>query len=134
MPAGHLKLGRDGEDEAARLLASLGLRILARNYTTRLGEVDLICRHGDTLVFVEVKTRAESSLGTGMDAVNKRKRKRIVKAASEYLSENDLWARPCRFDVVSVVKTGGRLVAEHLPDAFQADFDATGAGRGWQPW
>jgi len=56
MPAGHLTLGREGEDEAARLLTSLGLRILARNYSTRLGEVDLICRHGDTLVFVEVKT------------------------------------------------------------------------------
>lgn len=134
MPAGHLTLGRDGEDEASRLLASLGMRILSRNYSTRLGEVDLICRHGDTLVFVEVKTRADSTLGTGTDAVNQRKRKRIVKAASEYLSENDLWALPCRFDVVSVVKTGAKLQAEHLPDAFQADFDAARGSRGWQPW
>jgi len=134
MPAGHLTLGRDGEDAAAKLLARLGFRVLERNYRCRLGEVDLICRHGDTLVFVEVKTRAEGSLAAGTDAVHGRKRSRIVKAAAEYLSEHDSWDRPCRFDVVSVVRRDGRLEAEHLPDAFQAEFDHGGRGRGWQPW
>lgn len=134
MPAGHLTLGRDGEDAAARLLVRLGFRIVERNYRCRLGEVDLICRHGDTLVFVEVKTRAEGSLAAGTDAVHGRKRSRIVKAAAEYLSERGLWDRPCRFDVVSVVRRDGRLEAEHLPDAFQAEFDHGRAGRGWQPW
>lgn len=134
MPADHLTLGRAGEDEAARLLTSLGLTILARNYRRRLGEVDLVCRHGATIVFVEVKTRAAGSLGAGTDAVNRAKRSRIVKAAADYLSANGLWDRPCRFDVVSVVKRGGKLCAEHLPDAFQAEFDQDRGGRGWQPW
>lgn len=132
--AGHLILGRDGEDAAARLLGSLGLRVLERNFRCRQGEVDLICRQGDTLVFVEVKTRAEGSLASGTDAVDRRKRARIVKAASEYLSSRRQWDKPCRFDVVSVVSRDGKLQAEHLPDAFQAEFDAGRGGKGWQPW
>nr|WP_279343387.1 YraN family protein [Fundidesulfovibrio terrae] len=127
-------MGRDGEEAAARLLGSLGLRILERNFRCRQGEVDLICRQGDTLVFVEVKTRAEGSLASGTDAVDRRKRSRIVKAASQYLSAKELWSTSCRFDVVSVVRRDGRLHAEHLPDAFQAESDAGRGGKGWQPW
>jgi putative endonuclease len=132
--AGHLVLGRDGEEAAARLLGKLGLRVIERNYSCRQGEVDLICRQGDTLVFVEVKTRAEGSLASGTDAVDRRKRSRIVKAASQYLSDKGKWDAPCRFDVVSVVRRGNELHAEHLPDAFQAEFDAGRGGKGWQPW
>lgn len=134
MPAGHLKLGREGEEAAARLMASLGMRVVERNYRCRQGEVDLICRQGDTVVFVEVKTRGEGSLAAGTDAVHGRKRSRIVKAAAEYLSANTLWDRPCRFDVVSVVRKDGALEASHIPDAFEAGFDSVKGGRGWQPW
>jgi putative endonuclease len=137
MTYGHLELGRDGEDHAARLLALLGLAVVERNYRCRLGEVDLICRQGDTVVFVEVKTRREGSLAAGTDAVNRGKQLRIIRAASEYLSAHGMWDKPCRFDVVSVVSNNGRLVAEHLPDAFQAEFSSGkggGGGRGWQPW
>lgn len=133
MPAGHLTLGREGEEAAVRLLGSLGFVILSRNYRCRLGEVDVICRHGGDIVFVEVKTRAEGSLASGTDAVNRGKRARIVKAAACYLSENDLWDQPCRFDVVSLVRRGQSLAAEHIRDAFQAEFEGKG-GRGWQPW
>lgn len=134
MPAGHLKLGREGEEAAARLVASLGMTVIERNYRCRLGEVDLICRQGDTVVFVEVKTRGEGSLAAGTDAVHGRKRSRIVKAAAEYLSANNLWDRPCRFDVVSVVNRGGSLEASHIPDAFEAGSGSVKGGRGWQPW
>jgi putative endonuclease len=137
MTGGHLVLGREGEAQAAKLLASLGLTVTERNYRCRLGEVDLICLQGDTVVFVEVKTRGEGSLAAGTDAVDRGKRRRIVRAASDYLSARGLWNRPCRFDVVSVVQRDGRLTAEHIPDAFQAEFDS-GKGRhggsGWQPW
>ena len=129
--ADHLELGRQGEDAAARLLTGKGLTVLERNYRCRLGEVDLICRHGRTLVFVEVKTRGQGSLAAGTDAVDRRKRSRIVKAAAEYLSANGLWDQPCRFDVVSVLLAGGRLACEHVADAFVVD---EGGGRGWQPW
>lgn len=134
MPAGHLKLGREGEEAAARLLRSLGMSVIERNYLCRRGEVDLICRHGEYVVFVEVKTRGQGSLASGTDAVDRGKRARIVRAAAEYLSANSLWDKPCRFDVVSVVARAGMLEASHLPDAFQAEFDGAGAGRGWQPW
>lgn len=131
MSAGHLRLGREGEEAAARLLASRGLVILERNFRCRTGEVDLVCGHGGTLVFVEVKTRAETSLAAGTDAVDRRKRSRIVTAAAAYLSMHGLWERPCRFDVVSVVKTAQGLAAQHIPDAFRAE---QAPGNGWQPW
>jgi len=128
MSANHLTLGREGEEAAARLLVTLGMEVVERNFRCRLGEVDIICRHGDTLVFVEVKTRGQGSLAAGTDAVDRGKRSRLVRAASEYLSAKKLWDKPCRFDVVSVIKRGNGLFAEHLPDAFQAE------GHGWQPW
>jgi len=134
VPAGHLILGRDGEDAAERLLTRAGLRVVERNFRCRAGEIDLVCLHGDTVVFVEVKTRALGSLGSGADAVDGRKRGKLVRAACEFLSGREWWERPCRFDVVSVVAHDGRLEAEHLADAFQADFERPGAGKGWQPW
>ncbi|WP_243310765.1 YraN family protein [Fundidesulfovibrio agrisoli] len=138
MPAGHLTLGREGEDAAESLLRRAGMRVLERNFRCRTGELDLVCQHGDTIVFVEVKTRGLGSLGSGTDAVDGRKRGKLIRAASEFLSARGWWERPCRFDVVSVVSDGERLTAEHVPDAFQADFAADGKGRGrgggWQPW
>lgn len=133
MPAGHLKLGREGEEAAWDLLRSRGFTLLERNFRSRLGEVDLICGHQGVIVFVEVKTRGQGSLGSGTDAVGGTKRARIVRAASEYLSALGLWDKPCRFDVVSVVERGGKLLAEHFPDAFQAETGRAGRG-GWQPW
>jgi len=134
MPAEHLNFGRQGEDEAAKLLSSLGFTILTRNYRCRLGEVDIVCRHEGLIVFVEVKARAQGSLGSGADAVDRRKRSRIVKACADYLSANSLWDKPCRFDVVSVVRQDGRLLSEHFPDAFQVEFEAGKGAKGWQPW
>ncbi|MBI4806080.1 MAG: YraN family protein [Desulfovibrio sp.] len=134
MPAEHLALGRQGEDEAVKLLSSLGYTILARNHRCRLGEVDIVCRHEGVIVFVEVKTRAQDSLGSGAEAVDRRKRSRIVKACADYLSANGLWDKPCRFDVVSVVRQGERLLAEHYPDGFQVEFEAGKGAKGWQPW
>ena len=129
-----LELGREGEDAAARVLIAKKFKVVARNWRCTRGEVDLICDDGQTLVFVEVKTRAEGSLGTGADAVNPRKRSRIIRAAAEYLSAKNLWSRPCRFDVVSLVKKDGQLVAEHIPDAFEAQWEKGNSARGWQPW
>jgi len=130
MTADHLTLGFAGEEAAANVLRSLGMEIIERNFRCRLGEVDIICRQGDTLVFVEVKTRGRGSLAAGTDAVDRGKRSRLARAASEYLSAKELWDKPCRFDVVCVVKRGDELFVEHLPDAFRVGFE----GRGWQPW
>ena len=132
MTAPHLTLGREGEALAARLLTGKGYRILARNYRTAGGEVDLVCEDGDTLVFVEVKTRSAGSLGRPDQAVTGVKRGRLVRAAAAFLSEHDGWERPCRFDVVAVVDRDGSRTATHLPHAFGVE-DALGGGRFYQP-
>lgn len=119
MTARHLLLGREGEAVAEALLVGAGLRVEARNYRTRGGEVDLVCLDGDTVVFVEVKTRGPGSLlARPEQAVTPAKRGRIVRAAAVFLSERGWWDRPCRFDVVAVVVRDGTPTATHLPDAF----------------
>ena len=130
MPAGHLNFGRQGEDLAAALLARSGYRVVARNWRCPAGEVDIVADHGDTLVFVEVKSRDGHSLGSGAEAVGKTKRARLVRAAARYLSQTGQWSRPCRFDVVSVVRREGQFSAELLENAFEAE-EMSG---GWQPW
>lgn len=131
MPA-HLRLGERGEAAAARFLEGRGLRVLARNWRFRQWELDMVCREGDTLVFVEVKTRGPGSLAAPADAVDFRKQARLGKAAAQYLSKNSLWDKPCRFDLVSVLVTERGEEIEHVRDAFSP---ALGGGHtAWQPW
>ena len=93
--------GGRGEDDAAQFLARHGLALVERNYRTRLGEIDLIAREGETLVFIEVRLRNDSSFGGALASITPRKRSRIVVAARQYLMR---FARvpPCRFDVVCI--------------------------------
>ncbi len=137
MPARHLVLGQRGEDAAARLLESKGLRILHRNLRLGRLELDLVCEQGDTLVFVEVKARGAGSLGGPADGLTPQKCERLLRAARQYLSLHDLWSRPCRFDLVAVWEEGGTLRVVHEENALSAG-DAPLAGKsrsgGWQPW
>ena len=132
MAAPHLERGLAGEAAAAVLLTDKGYRVVARNYRTRGGEIDLICLDGETVVFVEVKTRGPGNLARPEQAVTPAKRGRLLRAASVFLSERDWWTRPCRFDVVAVLVRDGRCTATHLPNAFGVE-DAMGAGRYYQP-
>ncbi len=95
------RAGAEAEERAARFLERRGLEIVARNYRTRLGEIDLVARDGATLVFVEVRMRSCSRYGGAAASVGWRKRARIEAAARQFLSR---LARvpPCRFDVVAV--------------------------------
>jgi putative endonuclease len=93
--------GGAAEDAAARFLARHGLRIIARNYRTRLGEIDLIACDGATLVFVEVRQRASEGFGGAAGSIGARKQQRIAAAAGQYLAR--LGHEPaCRFDVVTL--------------------------------
>lgn len=132
MAAPHLERGIAGEEAAAVLLTGKGYQVLVRNYRVRGGEIDLVCLDGDTVVFVEVKTRGPGSLGRPDQAVTPVKRRRLLRAAAAFLSERDWWARPCRFDVVAVLVRDGRCTASHLPDAFGVQ-DAFDSGRFYQP-
>lgn len=93
--------GEAAEELAARFLAAQGLAILARNYRTRLGEVDIVAREGAVLVFLEVRLRSWAAWGGAAASVDARKQRRIVAAARHYLSR--LRAEPpCRFDVLTL--------------------------------
>ena len=102
------------ESMAADYLASQGYEILCRNYQNhRRGEIDLIARDGNTLVFVEVKYRKDLTAGEPAEAVDARKQQRIRKAALSYLYENQLsMDTACRFDVVAILGQTIRLIRD----------------------
>ncbi len=113
-------LGREGEDRAAEFLVRRGYRILERNYSTRMGEIDLIALHEGAIVFVEVKTRTSNAYGAPELAVNLRKQQRMVRAALGYLKNKKLHQMPCRFDVVAVT-TAAEQGLELFQNAFEMD-------------
>jgi len=100
--------GREGECAAAAHLESLGYRILKRNLRGPGGEIDLVAREGDTLVFVEVKLRDAARFGSGIGAVNARKRARIRALAEDFLQFLPP-APKVRFDVVTLHQGRARL-------------------------
>ena len=109
-------MGSRYEERAADYLEGLGYRILERNYRCRQGEIDLIARQGRYLVFIEVKYRADSHAGYGMESVDARKQRRIVRAAKWYLYEKRIDPeQPCRFDVLAFLGDEATLIQ----DAFQ---------------
>ena len=113
----HL-LGIVGENIACAELLQRGYAILERRYRTRFGEIDIIARHGEFTVFVEVKARAGDDFGGGAAAVTPWKQRRIAQMAADYLSRRRLHDRPCRFDVVTVDYSSGRSRVEVIPHAF----------------
>lgn len=116
-------LGAEGEEEAARYLRKRGLKIVQRNYRSRLGEIDLVAQDGKRWVFVEVKTRIEGDGDPPQSAVTPLKQRRLARLAQEYIARARLGDVPCRFDVVSVLFNAQGRVSEirHLPGAFSAE-------------
>jgi len=110
-------LGGRGEDLAARFLARKGLKVLERNFRCPAGEVDIIARDGETVVFVEVKTRRGGLFGHPLEAVHSTKRDRLRKTALFYLSTRGGEA-PARFDIVGINLGPGAPEIEHVEDAF----------------
>src|SRR5687768_3879726 len=101
-------LGKSGEDLACQELQRRGYAILTRGYRSRFGEIDIVAKDDQTIVFVEVKARAGDEFGGGAAAVTPWKQRRIAQMAVDYLSRNHLHNKPCRFDVVTVdLKDGG---------------------------
>jgi putative endonuclease len=114
--------GHAVESLAERHLVESGLRPVARNVSCRMGEIDLVMRDGDALVFVEVRYRAAAGFGGAAASVTHAKRARLVAAARWYLMRNPRLANaPCRFDVVAVEGSGEARTLEWLRDAFRID-------------
>ena len=107
--------GDGAEAGAAAYLEGRGLKIVARNYRCRFGEIDIVARDGATLVFVEVRARTSDAFGGAAASITPAKRRRLVATARHYLSRQRADA-PCRFDVVLLSGSAPRI--EWIPDAF----------------
>ena len=110
-------IGQRGEDEAARFIEQRGLTIPTRNFHCRGGEIDLVCRDGKTLVFVEVRLRGKASHGGAAASITATKQGRIILAAQHYLARHNGFDADCRFDCVLIDGQG----IEWIRDAFSAD-------------
>ena len=94
--------GKYYEDRAEQILRADGLQVLARNFATRTGEIDIICREGNTLVFVEVRARSNARFASAVASVDRKKQQRLLRTAQMFLQRNKQWSQlPCRFDVVA---------------------------------
>ncbi|MCA0146562.1 YraN family protein [Blastococcus sp. LR1] len=113
------ELGARGEQIAVAHLTDAGLRVLDRNWRCREGEIDLVARDGDALVFCEVKARRGLGYGHPAEAVTPAKRRRIRLLAQRWLAAHDEHAPEVRFDVVGVlVRAGAPAEVMHLRGAF----------------
>lgn len=115
--ANHNELGKLGEEAVAKMLREQGYTIIARNWHYEKYEIDIIARHEEWIVFVEVKTRTSDQWGNPEEAISKGKIKRIVEAADFYLRDNDIDS-PARFDIAAVTLNGKGLNIEYIEDAF----------------
>lgn len=103
MTEARQNLGKSGEDLAALELECRGYAIIERRYRTDHGEIDIIARDGETLVFVEVRRRSSSEFGTAAESVTPGKQRRVIRMAVAYLAMHGLYDRcPVRFDVVAI--------------------------------
>lgn len=108
------------EELAARHLAAQGLKEVSRNYRCAMGEIDLIMTEGATLVFVEVRYRANTRFGRAEETVGYRKQQRLIKAAQHFLqTRRDSAGRPCRFDVVAISGADEQRQIDWIKGAFQ---------------
>ena len=119
MTLARLQFGKLGEDLACSELERRGYVILARRYRTRAGELDIVAKDQNYLVFVEVKARQDGSFGDPEEAVTQQKQQKLVWMATDYISRNRVLDTPCRFDVVGINTSTAPPTVTVLPDAFR---------------
>jgi len=108
-------LGRRGEEIAARYLTDHGYRVIARNWRCRSGEIDVIARQGESVVFVEVKTRSSVAYGHPFEAITLSKAARLRSLAAQWCSESEEHPAAIRIDAIGVIAPpGGEVRLEHL--------------------
>lgn len=117
----QLNGGDDAETLACQFLQQQGLSLLARNYRCRRGEIDLIMRDSDNLIFVEVRYRRRAHYGSALESVDRFKQARISRCASQYLQQYPAWARhPARFDVIALAAHVRGIEIDWIRSAFDA--------------
>ena len=113
--------GRVAEEKALAYLQGKGLKLVTRNYNCRLGEIDLIMRDKDYLVFIEVRSRTNTNYGGGLASITYTKKQKIIRATTYYLMNNRVYDQfPLRFDVISLDGVNSSIV--WLKDAFGMDY------------
>lgn len=121
MSKARINLGVQGEDLATDYLRTKGYKILVRNYRQKTGEIDIIARNREFLVFIEVKTRTSLLFGQPYESVTQKKQDQISRVALDYITRNKLHNQAMRFDVVSVlIPANGKIEINHLPACFEA--------------
>ncbi len=116
--SGNARTGNVGESIALEYLLSKGMELLEQNYRAPGGEIDLIMRDGDGIVFVEVKTRVYSADISAYEAIDAGKRARISKTALHYIKSRGFFETACRFDAVIIIGTPPQMTIEHYENAF----------------
>jgi putative endonuclease len=116
------ELGKKGEGKALRFLKKRGYRIIEKNYVCKMGEMDIIAKEKDTLVFIEVKTRTSTMFGPPQLAVNSSKQRQLSKVALNYLKEKQLEDVKARFDVVAILLEQKGEEIELIKDAFELNW------------
>lgn len=134
MVASHLITGKTGEDAAAAYLTKMGYTIVHRNWRMKQLELDIICTRRNELIFGEVKTRSTTGMDTALNALSKSKIYKLSRAAQLFISQNNLWDTPCRFDFLAVTRNGSMYQVEHIKDAFDLSQPVGGGNTAWQPW
>jgi len=118
-PSGRKVTGRQGEDLAVAHLEKEGYEILARNYRCRCGEVDIIARENDCIVFVEVKSRRSLRFGDPCEAIDALKRKKLSRTALHYLQSRGWMNRNARFDALFIRMAPGVEEVRLVRNAFE---------------
>jgi len=113
------RLGEIGEQMARDRLTEAGYSILTCRFRSRFGEIDIVAKDGETIVFVEVKTRTDRAFGDPAEAVTPQKQQKIVRMAEEYVMLERLKDAYCRFDVVAIDLTLDPPIINHYQDAFR---------------
>jgi len=111
-------LGNKGEGLACRYLKRNGYQIVKNNYRCRIGEIDIIAKKDECLVFVEVKTRLNKEFGEPFESVTSYKQERLRRLAEIYVASQIKEQLPCRFDIVSILFEKGKPVIHHIENAF----------------
>lgn len=121
LQSSSVQIGKIGEAIAIENLEKLGYELVAQNYRNRFGEIDIIAKLGRQIVFIEVKTRRSIRFGLPQESVTIAKQKQISKIALDFLSENDLFQSPCRFDVIAIqLSKSNRLIKfQQIENAFE---------------
>lgn len=114
----HIATGDKGEQFAANYLKRLGYKIIAVKYRAKTGEIDIIAKDKEFLVFAEVKTRRSTAYGLPAEAVNYRKQQKIINTALCFLKQRGITDSACRFDILEIYLGTEAITCNHITNAF----------------